>query len=145
MGSDAYEPSTWVLEVVGKRYLYHDESNGGPRVCECFGYDPRNGFWMQTIDDGKFKQMNISERAIGATFHRVQMKLGAWALLEMLVQLGRMPTPEENEQSTFRPNLPMALATLFHNGIVTKDAQLTDRGRGVVGRIDVLRDHIYLD
>jgi hypothetical protein len=59
-----YEPSDWVVEVVGKTY------NGWQGTYECFGYDPRHGFWMRNIADPK-DQRNVSERAIGRTYHRV--------------------------------------------------------------------------
>jgi hypothetical protein len=62
-GSDAYEPSSWVLEVVGKRY----KAWGGPYLC--FGYDPRSGFWMRSEADGR--ETNVSEAAIDRTFHRI--------------------------------------------------------------------------
>ena len=67
-GRDAYEPSPWVLEVVGGIYKGHDG-----KTYECFGYDPRHGFWMRTTrEERETRQMNVSERAIGGTFHRVR-------------------------------------------------------------------------
>lgn len=60
---DDYEPTSWVKSVVGKRYKFDF------RVYECFAYDPRQGFWMRTVDKGEFRQTNVSERAIGRTFH----------------------------------------------------------------------------
>jgi hypothetical protein len=67
-GSDVYEPTDWVLEVVGAHYRYYD--GGGPRIYRCIGYDPRSGFWMRTIDDGPERKTCVSERAIGGSFHR---------------------------------------------------------------------------
>lgn len=63
-GHDAYDPSEWVLEVVGIRY------GGLYGVFLCFGYDPRHGFWMRSEETGE--ERNISERAIGRTYHRIQ-------------------------------------------------------------------------
>lgn len=72
-GLDAYEPSEWVLSVVGNLYRGSSISRGGPatRVYRCFGYDPRHGFWMRTIDS-PVQQWNISERAIGRTYHLIR-------------------------------------------------------------------------
>lgn len=61
-GPDAYEPSPWVLSVVGGRY----SSVLGPVLC--VGYDPRHGFWVRD-DDGR--ERNVSEGAIGRSLHRV--------------------------------------------------------------------------
>ena len=73
MGTDAYLGSDWVLNVVNSHYRGVD--NHGPdypvRSWICFGYDPRSGFWMRTIDDrGPQREINISERAIGRTWHK---------------------------------------------------------------------------
>lgn len=146
-GRDAYDPSNWVLnEVVGKRFTAAGFGIEPLRVYECFGYDPRNGFWVRTVDDeGEPRQANISERAIGATYHRLRMTIGAWHLLEMIVQYGRLPTPEENEASEFKPSLELAFPTLRRNGLVTKDAQLTDRGRELFPRREELYWNLYLD
>lgn len=62
-GPYAYEPSAWVLSVVGKHYRAWDD-----KTYLCIGYDPRHGFWMQDINSPK--KTNISERAIDRTFHR---------------------------------------------------------------------------
>ncbi len=64
-GHDVYEPSDWVLEVVAGLYKSWDGV-----VHECIGYDPRHGFWMQTVS-GETKRSNISERAVGRTWHKV--------------------------------------------------------------------------
>jgi hypothetical protein len=60
-GPFAYEPSDWVLSIIGKRYL-------GPcgNMYVCTGYDRRIGFWMQS--EGSERLANVSERAIGRTF-----------------------------------------------------------------------------
>jgi hypothetical protein len=62
-GSEAYDPSDFVLETVGKRFRSFDRSY------LCFGYDPRHGFWVRDEETGE--QRNISERAIGRTYHRI--------------------------------------------------------------------------
>jgi hypothetical protein len=49
--------------VVGKTY------KGFDGTYLCFGYDPREGFWMRSVDSER--QTNVSERAIGRTFHVV--------------------------------------------------------------------------
>lgn len=63
-GPDAYDPSEWVLENVGKRFTSFE------RPYLCFGYDPRHGFWMR--DEASGEQRNVSERAIGRTYHEVR-------------------------------------------------------------------------
>lgn len=63
-GSDVYQPSEWVLEVVGERY----NSITGPVLC--FGYDPRHGFWVRDEQTGE--ERNVSERAIGRSLHRIR-------------------------------------------------------------------------
>lgn len=65
-GYDAYEPSEWVLTVVGKRYRGFDG-----RVYLCFGYDPRSGFWMRAEGEPA-REANVSEAAIDRTYHRVR-------------------------------------------------------------------------
>lgn len=152
-GPDVYDPapdSYVVREVIGKRFTgggYDFERRHVTRVFECFGHDPRNGFWMRTIDndEGEPYQTNISEHAVGRTFYRVQMKLGAWYLLDLIVQLGRMPTPEEVAASEFKPSVKLAFPTLRQNGLVTKDGQVTERGREIYARREALFEHIYLD
>lgn len=62
-GSDAYEPSSWVLSVVGNRYT----SLSGPVLC--VGYDPRHGFWVK--DEATGEERNVSERAIDRSLHRI--------------------------------------------------------------------------
>ncbi len=63
-GPDLYEPSEWVIEVVGKMY------RGLDGVFRCTGYDPRCGFWMKSTErDSEIR--NVSERAIGRTYHRI--------------------------------------------------------------------------
>lgn len=66
-GPDLYTPSEWVNEVVGKFY-------GGPfaeRTYKCTGYDPRAGFWMRNVCNSN-ELHNVSERAIGRTYHRLR-------------------------------------------------------------------------
>lgn len=70
-GIDVYKPSEWVLSVIGSIYSAYDVENSKTRDWECFGYDPRHGFWMRTIDDlGPVRETNISERAIDRTWHK---------------------------------------------------------------------------
>lgn len=64
-GPDAYEPSEWVLTVVGKRYR-----GFGGLVYSCFGYDPRSGFWMRAEDGSR--EANVSEAAIDRTYHQLR-------------------------------------------------------------------------
>lgn len=116
-GPDAYEPSSWVLEVVGGRY------RGWDGVYICTGYDPRCGFWMERADGQR--RTNVSERAIGGTFHRVRMTAGARVLLGMYASLGRAPSAEEAEG---RVLLDLATRTLRDLGCVD-DGGLTDAGR----------------
>ena len=69
-GYDAYDPSPWVLEVVGGHYRARRwDGNGDPVVTYvCDGFDPRSGFWMRDPTDGY--QTNVSPRAIDRTYHR---------------------------------------------------------------------------
>lgn len=60
-GPDAYEPTEWVLGVVGQRFRL---AGVGPDY-ECVGYDPRSGFWMR-LESGD--ETCVSERAINRTF-----------------------------------------------------------------------------
>jgi hypothetical protein len=66
-GPDVYEPSDWVLTVVGKWYRGFDE-----RVYLCFGYDPRSGFWMRTTEGEEPRERNVSEAAIDCTYHQLR-------------------------------------------------------------------------
>lgn len=65
-GHDVYEPSDWVIETVNKQF------RGPFNECTylCTGYDPRAGFWMKNVDNPADLR-NVSERAIGRTFHRI--------------------------------------------------------------------------
>lgn len=124
-GSDVYDPSTWVREVVGQRYTSGNWGSDAPRhiVWVCFAYDPRHGFWMRRVDDHT-KTTNISGRAIDRTFHRVAMTCGAWKLLGMIDKLGRLPTDAEADHVI----VAMARETLQRNGFATADCALTDLG-----------------
>ena len=42
----------------------------GPVVFRCTSYDSRQGFWMENEADPSDRH-NVSERAIGRTFHRI--------------------------------------------------------------------------
>ena len=65
-GSNMYTPSEWVQATVGKRFDYPFGDEGDKEYL-CTGYDYRCGFWMRSTKTGKLK--NVSERAIGRTFH----------------------------------------------------------------------------
>ncbi len=68
-GSDAYDPppSSGVFDTVGHRF-----KNVEGLFWLCYGYDPRTGFWMKSEETGEV--CNVSERAIGRTYHRVLPK-----------------------------------------------------------------------
>lgn len=51
--------------VVGKTFRAWDGKN-----YYCDSYDPSCGFWMTAKDDPKIRR-NVSERAIGRTFHEI--------------------------------------------------------------------------
>jgi hypothetical protein len=64
-----YTPTSWVLSVVGK--TYHSGGDGLTYVCT--GYNPRWGFWMAWQGEAAESRItNVSERAIGRTFHEVR-------------------------------------------------------------------------
>ena len=121
-GHDAYEPSRGVLEVVGGRYRHFEDE-----VYECFGYDPRSGFWMLAVVGPRVgRKTNISEAAIGRTFYRVYMTSGARTVLLMHVVLGRAPTAAEMAENGAHPEY--ASRTLRDLGLV--DAKgITAAGR----------------
>lgn len=125
-GHDAYEPSEWVLGVVGRRYTYDDE------VYECFGYDPRNGFWMLAVDGERLgRKTNVSERAIGSTFYLVEMTFGARAVLMMHVALERTPTKKEMTDGGAHPEY--APRTLQRLGLIDTRG-ITKAGREEAAR-----------
>lgn len=64
---NGYEPSSWVSGIVGRRY----RGFMSDCVYKCIGYDPAIGFWMQSETDER-EFTNVSERAIGRTFHAVR-------------------------------------------------------------------------
>jgi len=51
-------------EVVGHTFIGW---NGATFICD--SYDPRIGYWMTNTDDATDRR-NVSERAIGKTFHK---------------------------------------------------------------------------
>lgn len=57
-----YNPTDWVRSVVGNRFRGWDG-----RTYKCTAYDPNSGFWMLAED----RVANISERAIGRTYHQI--------------------------------------------------------------------------
>lgn len=70
-GPNAYEPSPQALEVIGSEFKaprWDSVAHGEIRTFVCDGYDPRSGFWMRDPIDGY--QTNISERAVGRTWHQ---------------------------------------------------------------------------
>jgi hypothetical protein len=67
-GYDVYVPSEWVNSVVGQKYRCNFLFEGC--IFNCIGYDPRAGFWMQQVDN-PLHIRNISERAIGRTYHPI--------------------------------------------------------------------------
>jgi hypothetical protein len=68
-GFDVYHPSEWVKSVVGQKYRCPVLFGSG--VFTCTGYDPRAGFWMQD-EANPSNVRNISERAIGRTYHPIR-------------------------------------------------------------------------
>ena len=66
-GPNAYTPSAWVLSVVGQLYSVYWPGEG-KTLWRCDGYDPRHGFWMR--NETTREQRNVSERAIGRTYHQ---------------------------------------------------------------------------
>jgi hypothetical protein len=132
-GPDVYAPSAWVKQVVGGRY----RDGWTLKLCVCFGYDPRHGFWMRQLDTGV--ERNVSERAIDRTYHRIHMTGGAWMLARAYVALGRMPTPEDKCGA----DIAMASRTLRDFDCLTADGQLTDAGRKLAAMNE--RDMLILD
>lgn len=56
--------------TVGERFRGYDVRRDRMTVWRCTSYDSRCGFWLQAEDDPKHR-INVSERAIGRTFHRI--------------------------------------------------------------------------
>lgn len=54
--------------VVGRFF----KSWSQPNVYYCDSYDPAIGFWMTNVADASDRR-NVSERAIGRTFHELHM------------------------------------------------------------------------
>ena len=68
--------------TVGRRFKAW---NDGPQVYFCDSYDPRMGYWM-TNETNPEDRRNVSERAIGRTFHQIyekESKMSAEASREM--------------------------------------------------------------
>lgn len=141
-GSDLYEPSEYVLEIVGSRFTCWEDS--GPWLCT--GYDPRMDFWMTPLRDFEGKsasRRDISSRAIGPTWHRVTMTSGAWRLLEMFETLNRAPTYGEGKANDIIVDL--AERTLRNNGLIEgRDlhTELTERGKSALALPDLGRHWI---
>lgn len=133
-GHDVYTPSEWVLDVVGRRFSAWDYGYpGGTRTWECFGYDPRQGFWMRTVDDlAAPRETNISGSAIGRTWFPLRMTVGAWWLLEAVAELGRLP--DEAEAKGRCIGLCHAMNTCWRWGLLTSDGQLSESGHQALQR-----------
>lgn len=63
--------------TVGKHFGAYLSGVSGTVVYLCDSYDPRLGFWMTQVDD-PINRLNVSERAIGRTFHRAYDKGDHW-------------------------------------------------------------------
>ena len=72
-GPEVYIPSDFVLDTVGKDYI---GTYGW--VYRCTGYDRRCGFWMvsEATAEHEFRRTNVTEAAIGRTFHEVRKRPG---------------------------------------------------------------------
>ena len=127
-GGDVYEPSEWVLAVVGRRYAAWDHSYSvGTRTWECFGYDPRHGFWMRTVDDlGPPRETNVSERAVDRTWHTLRISCGSWWLLEAVLELGRLPNESEAAERKIALDPATNLCRRFD--LLTPSGQISPRG-----------------
>src|SRR6478736_4129979 len=92
-GTEMYQPSEWIKSLLGQRFnaVFEDVQY------RCTGYDPRAGIWMDAMDGSR--RTNISERAIGATWHR-----------------GRMVSKEAAEKAHIL--FEMAQETLLENGLI---------------------------
>jgi len=110
-GTEMYQPSEWIKSLLGQRFnaVFEDVQY------RCTGYDPRAGIWMDAMDGSR--RTNISERAIGATWHRVQMKWGSWRLFDLMIEnQGRMVSKEAAEKAHIL--FEMAQETLLENGLI---------------------------
>jgi hypothetical protein len=56
--------------VVGKRFKGFSAKHDTSPTYFCDSYDPRIGYWMTNVDDPTDRK-NVSERAIGRTFHEI--------------------------------------------------------------------------
>jgi len=132
-GPDAYEPTDYVREVMSERWRGWHASGGKDvmRIWECFGFDPRAGYWMRTVDDGPVETTNISYRAIDVNWHRVHMTFGAHSLACAVARLGRLPA---NAEECPNVDLQRATQTLRDLGLLTPDGALNDQGRSVAAK-----------
>lgn len=71
-----FDPAEFIItldaephDTVGQRFRNHAAYQETPEFI-CTSYDSRSGFWMQNEADPKNKR-NVSERAIGRTYHRI--------------------------------------------------------------------------
>jgi len=137
-GYDVYEPGEAMLDMMRCRWAYAPLC-GKVRIWECFGRDPRAGIWLRTIDDGDLQVINVSERAMERTVHRVEMTFGAWNLLAQISELGRLPTASETSVL-----LEGATQTLVWNGLITEDGKITDRGHDKLSQRSELEHNLWM-
>lgn len=71
------DPSEYTIEEVAENHAVGHRFRGsnwkppyGAVVFKCTSYDSRQGFWMENEADASDRH-NVSERAIGRTFHRI--------------------------------------------------------------------------
>lgn len=62
-------------ETVGRRFRapVFVRPEGASQECVCIAWDWRTGFWMKFDGDGELR--DISERAIGRTYHQIREEL----------------------------------------------------------------------
>lgn len=56
--------------TVGRIFKSYSINHNKPALYYCDSYDPNRGFWMTNVED-ETDRRNVSERAIGRTYHRV--------------------------------------------------------------------------
>lgn len=86
IGPGSFEPDSSIVRFFGRRFECYDAFAETERVYECFGYDPRKGFWMRPVVWGpsklKGRKVCTSSRSIGTTFREVRLTYLAKRLLE---------------------------------------------------------------
>lgn len=63
--------------VVGKHFAGHSFQHNSTQIYFCDSYDPRQGFWLTNVADSTDRK-NVSERAIGRTFHLAEDRQDHW-------------------------------------------------------------------